>query len=224
MTRSRVRLLLVTLLLSAAAVSVASTAIATETEEPHVAPRVSPSGPRVALRSGFALPVGSAFYASGSLSDTVTGYVPVRLDVGYRFRDRYYVGLLGQLAQIVPNACPSGASCSGSDTRVGLMAAAHLFPDRTLDPWLGLGMGYELYDVTRTVDGTKAHIGAKGFELLTADLGLDVRTTRGLRLGPVLSTSIGQFTEVTVNEVTTKDFQTQLHAWVLLGLRGAYDL
>jgi hypothetical protein len=85
-------------------------------------------------------------------------------------------------------------------------------------------MGYESYGVTRSIDGSKSTIDSKGLELLNVDLGVDYRPYRGLRVGPVLSTSIGQFSELTINDVTTKDFQPQLHAWVLLGVRGAYDL
>ena len=36
----------------------------------------SASGLRFGLRTGVALPFGSAFSGSGSLSDTITGYVP----------------------------------------------------------------------------------------------------------------------------------------------------
>lgn len=184
----------------------------------------TPNGPRLALRSGFALPVGSAFYASGSLSDTIAGYVPVRIDLGWRFREHFYAGAFGQLAEIVPNNCPSGATCSGENARMGFMLAAHLFPRRMLDPWLGLGMGYEMHDVTRVVDGFQSRISARGIELLDADIGIDVRAWKGLRVGPVLSMSMGQFTQASVNDVATKDFQTQTHGWVLLGVRGAYDL
>jgi len=217
------RVVLVVIAVSTAVICCAKTAFA-ESPEHASTDAIAPSGVRFAVRSGYALPIGSAFQASGSLSDTVSGYVPIRLDVGYRFRDHFYAGAVGQLAQIIPNQCPSGASCGGTDTRISFMLAAHLFPHRRLDPWLGVGMGFETYGVTRSIEGSKTTINAKGLELCNADLGIDYHPYRGLRVGPVLSTSIGQFTELSVNGVTTKDFQPQLHAWVLLGVRGAYDL
>jgi len=183
-----------------------------------------PYGPRIALRSGVAVPFGSAYTASGALSDTITGYVPLRLDVGYRIARHFYVGVDAQLATILPNACPLGATCSGSNVRFGAMAAYHLLPGSVVDPWLGLGMGFERLSVSRTVDGTTGEISARGLELLDLDLGVDLRPTRALRIGPVLSSTFSRYTRVAINGNATSDFDPSLHAWVLIGFRGAYDL
>jgi hypothetical protein len=182
------------------------------------------TGLSLALRTGVALPVGEVFLSSGALSSTVTGYVPVRLDVGLRYRRHFYVGIAAQLARVVPADCPSGGRCSGSDARVGVMIAYHLLPTRTVDPWLGVGVGFERLNVSRALGGASVDVTARGLELLDVELGADVRATRALRLGPVLSTSIGRYSTVTVNEVTTRDFQPATHAWVMLGVRGALDL
>jgi hypothetical protein len=184
----------------------------------------TPSGLRVALRSGVALPLGDAFSASGAMSDTITGSIPVRLDVGYRFARHFYVGAVGQLAAIVPNSCVSDARCSGSDMRLGAMIAAHLLPTRLVDPWLGVGIGYESLSVSRSVGGSSVDISARGLEIFDVELGVDLRPTRSLRLGPVISSSIGSYTRVAVNGTPTSDFATSTHAWVMLGFRGAYDL
>jgi outer membrane protein len=184
----------------------------------------SPSGLRVALRTGVARPLGQAFTASGAMTDTITGYVPVRLDVGYRFARHFYVGVAAQIATIIPSGCPSGSSCSGSDARVGIMAAYHLRPTRTVDPWAGVGIGYEALSVSRTVGGSSVDISARGFEILDLELGVDLRLTRSLRVGPVLSSSIGSYTRLAVNGTRTADFDTSTHAWVMLGFRGAFDL
>lgn len=184
----------------------------------------SPSGVRVALRSGVAVPLGEAFVTSGKLSSTITGYVPLRLDLGYRFARHFYVGVAAQLAVIVPNGCPEDSRCSGTSSRFGAMVAYHLLPDRPFDPWLGAGMGFETLKVSRAVNGTGVDVSARGLELLDVELGADVRATRALRLGPVLSTSIGRYTTVSVNGTPTRDFDTALHAWVMFGFRGAFDL
>lgn len=183
-----------------------------------------PSGVRLALRSGVAAPLGEAFVASGALSDTITGYVPLRLDLGYRIAHHFYVGVAAQLATIVPNGCPLRSSCSGTNSRFGVMVAYHALPTRTFDPWVGVGMGFEMLSTSRSLDGTKVDIAARGFELLDVELGADVRPSRALRIGPVISTSIARYTTITVNGTPTSDFDTSLHAWVMLGLRGAFDL
>jgi len=182
------------------------------------------SGPRLALRSGFAFPFGQTFVASGAISDTVTGYVPIRVDLGYRFSRHFCVGVAAQLADVVANTCPSGTTCSGSNLRFGVMLAYHLLPSRAIDPWLGIGMGFEQLSVSRAVGDARVDIAARGIELLDVELGADYRPTRAFRIGPVLSSSIGQFTAVTVNGTATSDFSPVLHAWVMIGLRGAFDL
>jgi hypothetical protein len=85
-------------------------------------------------------------------------------------------------------------------------------------------MGYERLNVSRTVDGTTGEISASGVELLNFDLGMDLRPTRELRIGPVISSTFTRYTRVAVNGDSTTDFDPSLHAWVLLGFRGAFDL
>jgi hypothetical protein len=204
--------------------ALAAPALADERPVAQGAGEPSPSGVRLALRSGVAVPVGEAFVASGALSDTIAGYVPLRLDLGYRLTRYLYVGAVGQMAVIVPSGCPAGGSCAGSDSRFGAMVAIHLLPSRVLDPWFGVGMGVETLRVSRAAGGSKVDITARGFELLDVDLGVDVRATRALRIGPVLSTSLGRFSSFWINDTKTRDFDTSLHAWVMAGLRGAFDL
>ena len=204
---------------------VASAADADKPATPAASEREpSPSGPRIALRSGVAVPFGAAYRFGGALSDTIAGYVPLRLDVGYRVARHFYVGVDAQLAAILPNACPADASCSGTNVRFGAMAAYHLLPGRLVDPWLGLGMGFERLDVTRTVDGTSGEISARGLELLDIELGVDLRPTRALRVGPVIASSFTRYTRIVINGNSTTDFDPAIHAWVLLGFRGAFDL
>jgi outer membrane protein len=200
---------------------------AADVDEPGPPPpghEVTPSGPRLALRSGVAVPFGPAYTASGALSDTITGYVPLRVDVGYRIARRFYIGANAELATILPNQCPAGASCSGTHIRFGVMAAYHYLPASLVDPWIGVGMGYERLTVSRTVDGTTGEISASGLELVDLELGMDLRLWRSFRFGPVVSGALGQYTRIAINGVPTSDFDAAPHAWVLVGLRGAYDL
>jgi opacity protein-like surface antigen len=188
------------------------------TEEP------SASGLRFSLRSGIGMPIGSSFTGSGALSDTVTGYIPLRLDIGYRIARHFYVGVDGELAAIVPAGCTSGFTCSGTHTRVGVMVAYHFRPSETFDPYFGVGTGYEVLHTSRSIDGAGVDIAARGFELVDLELGGDVRLGRSWRIGPVLSGSIGRFTTIAVNGTPSTDFETVLHAWAALGFRGAFDL
>ena len=206
---------------------VSASAEATEAEQPMATTasrEPSPSGPRVGLRSGLAVPVGTAFTSSGAMYETMSGYVPLRLDVGYRIASHFYIGANAQLAVVLPKACPSGASCTGGDGRVGVMAAFHLLPHGVVDPWVGVGMGFEWLTVSRTVDGTTVDINARGLELVDFELGADLRPTPFFRIGPVLSSSVARYTRIAVNGTETSDFEPSLHSWVMLGVRGAFDM
>ena len=187
-------------------------------------PGPSPTGLRLGMRTGFARPLGLAFNGSGALTDTIHGYVPVRLDVGLRLFDHVYVGALFQHAVVVPDACDGDLSCSGRDTRLGVLAAFHLRPRKLVDPWVGLGVGYEILSSKRSTSSTKLELYAKGVEVLDAELGVDFRVWKGLRIGPVVSTSVGQYTKIELNGRNTSDFNTTVHGWVMFALRGAYDL
>jgi opacity protein-like surface antigen len=196
-------------------------------EQPAGAPRNDEpieSGLRLGLRTGVALPFGSAFTGSGSLSDTITAYVPLRIDVGYRFARHFYVGVDGQLAAIVPAGCTAGFTCSGTDTRIGVMVAYHFAPGGPFDPHVGVGTGYEVLHTSRSIDSAAVDITARGFELLDLEAGGDVRLGRAWRIGPVLSGSMGRFTSVAVNGTPSTDYATAIHAWAMLGFRGAFDL
>jgi len=158
------------------------------------------------------------------MSDTIYGYVPVRLDAGYRIARHLYVGIDAQLAAIIPAGCTTGFSCSGMDTRLGIMVAYHLFPTELVDPYIGIGTGYEILETRRSVGTTSVDITARGFELINGDLGADVRIGRSWRVGPVVSGSVARYTSVAVNGIYSTDFTTLLHAWAMVGVRGAFDL
>jgi hypothetical protein len=104
------------------------------------------------------------------------------------------------------------------------MAAFHVLPSRVIDPWVGVGMGFEWLSTSRTVDGTTVDINARGLELVDLELGADIRPTPFFRIGPVLSASVARYTRIAVNGTDTTDFEPSLHSWVMLGVRGAFDM
>lgn len=213
----------ITTTIGAVLLTLASPAAADEPAAPPTMD-VPASGLRFGLRAGVALPFGSAFNGSGSLSDTITGYVPVRVDVGYRIERHFYVGVDAQLAAIVPAGCTSGFTCSGTNTRVGFMVAYHFAPTATFDPYVGVGAGYEVLHTRRSVDSASVDIVARGFELADLEVGGDVRLRPSWRIGPVLSGSLGRYSSLDVNGTRSTDYATAVHVWAVLGLRGAFDL
>jgi outer membrane protein len=121
------------------------------TADDHVAPPVpadpvpadpSPAGIELGARLGYGLANGSLLRGY-PLSDRVSGQVPFLLDAGYRFSPYVFAGIYGQYGAGVTAGC-ARSSCTAQDYRFGIDAIVHLRPRENVDPWLGLGIGYEL--------------------------------------------------------------------------------
>ena len=107
------------------------------------------SGAEIAARVGYGLPAGNI--TSGvAVNDIVSGNIPLQLDAGWRVNHRWFAGAFLHYGLAITKGCPAGSSCSGFDLRTGLEAQYHPLPkDRALDPWAGLGIGYEILQTDR---------------------------------------------------------------------------
>ena len=193
----------------------------------------APSTPtlEVGARTGASIPVGSAIRGA-SLGDAIDAQVPIQLDLGVRLMPNLFVGAYGSYGLVFPadKAC-GGASCSGSDVRVGVQAHYHFRPEHTLDPWLGVGAGYEWLTLRESQDGVDRSATLRGFELVNLQAGLDYRVGH-FGIGPFAGFSVGQFDKldesITARGITRDASvdvpNTALHEWVTVGLRGTFDL
>jgi hypothetical protein len=177
---------------------------------------------RVGLRSGVALPFGDAFMASGALGTTIGAMVPVRGELGWRVSRHWTLGGRGELGALVGSGCSE--RCSGTDVRVGLQIAFDTAPEAAVDAWFGVGAGWEWLAWTRRLGSLEVDLGATGPELVEIQAGIDVRPERHWRVGPMLAASVGRFDAITLDGATTRDFASLVHAWIALGVRGAYDV
>jgi hypothetical protein len=192
-------------------------------------------------RTGVALPFGSV--ASGSqLSDSIDAQIPVQIDLGFRPDPHLFIGAYGSYGFLLPaSGVCQGGSCSGSDVRAGLEAQFHFRPGRRFDPWLGVGTGYEWLHLAswspgKVQDGidtsTDANLTLRGWEIVNAQAGLDYALCTGVRVGPFVGFSIGEFENASqsytvrgIEHASSTDIQqTALHEWLTLGLRGSFDL
>ncbi len=176
------------------------------------------------LRAGWGIPLGEA--QSGSdLSATATGEVPIWLDVGYRVLPSLMLGAYGQYAFPFVGQCADAAdSCTLHAARFGLQAQYSLAPNETFDPWVGLGLGYEM--LWGTAQGPTTSYDAKysGFEFANLQVGADWSASQALAAGPFLSFSVGQFSAATFGATSGDIEKKALHEWLLLGVRGNYSL
>src|ERR1700694_4191705 len=100
------------------------------------------SGFALGLRAGWAFPIGD-LSSTATLGDQIAGQIPVWLEAGWRFNKNLLIGVYGQRGFGLSNNCPIGTSCSTSGWRLGVEGIFNLLPDAAVQPWVGLGVGYE---------------------------------------------------------------------------------
>jgi hypothetical protein len=187
------------------------------------------------VRFGAALPLGSAGRdadgADRKLSSLTSWRTPLWLDVAYRVSPRASYGLYGQLG-----VGGTGRGCSGecdfSDLRVGAQGLWRLTPERAIDPWLGLGVGWESlsYRSLSTDTGTSSTELLGGPELLLQG-GVSLRVEDSLQLGPFVSAGVGNYIRDSYKcvpaglecPVGTSVAGSGFHTWLGLGVNVRYS-
>ena len=217
-----------TLVLAASATTVTALADAT------------PTGIELGLRSGYSIPLGNSQGAAGgatapSLSDTVNGMVPIRVDAGYRFNENMFVGANFQYGIALVNTdknqeCKqSGESCTANDLMFGFDFHYHLMPEEHFDPWGGIGIGYEILNVDESAGGLSNGVSRNGFQFVNLQVAADYKARPNLGIGPFVMFSLGQFSHCssTFMGMSTPNCtipNQALHEWFTIGIRGAYDI
>jgi len=162
----------------------------------------------------------------GKLSDLFKSQIPIWIDAGYRIDENLFAGI----AQLKED-CPDGADCSASDIRFGLQGQYHLSPAESMDPWLGVGIGYEMAKSKTSGGGQEVVNKISGFEFLNLQGGLDFQASEGLGVGPFLSLSVGQYSKYKkeapeiLGGNSDGDIEDKgIHEWLLIGVRGSFQL
>jgi hypothetical protein len=199
------------------------------------------TGFEAGVRVGYGIPLGNAAQ-DGKLSDGIGGQVPLMIDIGYRVIPNLFIGLYGQygfgwVGDTISTACDmsSQVSCSAHDIRLGVEGQFHFLPRQKLDPWVGLGLGYEWLGISIEGGGLQVSETLSGFEFFNLQAGLDIAVTEHFYIGPFLNLSFAQFSSLSLDCSSgasslcsnafgaSGDIQNKaLHEWLLIGVRGAY--
>jgi hypothetical protein len=195
------------------------------------------TGFEAGLRVGYGIPLGSAA-GDADLSDGVGGQVPLILDVGYRVIPNLFLGLYAQygfswVGDTYDQLCDApGASCSAHDIRLGIEGHLHFKPREKIDPWVGLGLGYEWLTVGAEASNVEVSTTFSGFEFVNLQAGLDIKAADNFYIGPFLALTIAQFSDASLDSDVPAlggefgadgDIEDKaVHEWLLLGVRGAY--
>lgn len=193
------------------------------------------SGFEAGLRAGAALPLGKAGRdadgADRKLAALTSWRAPLWLDVAYRLSPGASYGVYGQLG-----VGGTGGGCTGqcdfTDLRIGAQAQWRFSPEDQLDPWLGLGVGWESlsYRSLSLDEGTASTELLGGPELLL-QAGLALRLERALHVGPFVSAGVGSYLRDSYECVPAGSecpagstvAGSGLHSWLGVGLSVRYS-
>jgi outer membrane protein W len=188
---------------------------------------------KLGLRLGYAVPSGKV---SGDttvagvtnpgekLSDGISGQIPIWIDAGYMVTPNVLVGLYGQYGFAQVKNCDTGASCSAHDIRVGVQGQYHIMPDQGVDPWLGLGFGYESLGISESAGGLSVDGSLTGWEFLNLQGGVDFQVADAVTVGPFLSFSLDQYSSRKFGDTSTDFDSKALHEWITFGAKGTFGL
>lgn len=188
-------------------------------------PARAESGPLVALRSGYGLPLGEAV-AGSRLSDAVGGQIPLWLDAGWRLDERLALALFAQYGFGSGMTCAGGASCTASVIRFGAEVLYRFLPQAAFGPWAGAGVGWEISRTKSSASGLETRSTFHGFEIVGLQAGGDWRASPRLTVGPWASLSLARYgsMETTTSLGSQPDTSGKaLHLWLQLGLMGRFD-
>jgi hypothetical protein len=199
-------------------------------------PRDPNRGVQLGLRTGFALPFGKPYDADISLRNDLRGTIPIWIDAGYRLSPSIYVGAYGMygygIVKTSDTQCSGDVSCSAYDVRIGVDVQYRFRPKTSVDPWVGLGFGYEWLHYGLSGGGVTSSQTLRGLEIPGFQIGVDFEADTNVKLGPFIGYSIGTYAQGTVSSTNAAMDQsksagianTASHQWLFLGLRGVLDI
>jgi len=197
------------------------------------------------LRLGVGVPLGKAGQDLGGaerdLSDLTSWRAPVWVDVGYALSGALTIGAYAQVGVGgVGDSCIG--DCDWSDIRAGAAAELRFLPGAPVNPWLGVGLGWEWLSYRQLLSGmvpdemgnmvpvTGRLSESFGGPELMLHGGVDFQVEDALRIGPYASATVSQyltdsFSCVPPDERCPPDGSIDgsgFHSWIGVGLRGAY--
>jgi hypothetical protein len=165
-------------------------------------------GLQVGARTGYGGGTGIV-YSGLSVHEASSGGIPVIVDLGVRALPQLYAGIYGGFTPIFtksnPVSCPDGIDCTTQQWRFGVQFDFHFVPTSKLDPYIGLGGGYEILHTHLTGSvpvptplgsfpgNVDASITDRGWEFASLTLGFDARINSGVGIGPFVSGSLNEY-------------------------------
>lgn len=198
-------------------------------------------GFQMALRTGYAVPMGKArggTNADGStngfaMSDGFSGQVPIFIEIGGKVIPNIFVGgylglgFGGAAGQFDTLCSQGGLTCVTVGLRLGAEIQYHVLPGEKTNPWLGYGFGFESVAIGMSASGQTFTDSFSGLEFAHLMGGVDFRLSRVFGIGPFVDFSLGQYTSYHVEApgIGSQDGDVQttaMHEWLAFGARGTF--
>jgi hypothetical protein len=154
----------------------------------HATPTVSQAF-ELSLGAGYAQGVGDIADGRASMQDVSGAGGTVELQLGYRLTPNLAIGTYGSYARFV-NGTAFGSDVNARGATAGVFADWHFRPERSVDPWMGIGSGWRGLWLAPDVGKNTS---LSGWEIIRLQGGVDYRVTPAIALGPVLGASVNTF-------------------------------
>jgi hypothetical protein len=191
----------------------------------------------VGLRSGFVWFYGKIAGDSApefDLNNIFSGSIPIQVEAGVRFGPHLFLGASFQYGFVrLKHDCSGNVSCSQNEIDLGAQAHWHFRPQGTVDPWVGVGVGYEFLS-TRS-DQTFSSFPPvsytlkwRGLQLVNVQVGVELPLTDGINAAPFVQLALGQyaaeFAESGNQTGQWKDLRGAFHELFSIGVRLSFNL
>jgi hypothetical protein len=146
----------------------------------------------------------------------------VELDAMYRINPTFAVGAYGSFSKYATGDQISDQTDVLGAT-AGIQAAAHLRPDRSVDPWVSLGTGWRGLWLSPQSGKTTS---LQGLELARVQVGVDYRISKDVAIAPVIGGSLNLFVSQDSPMTTqyTEIADKKVNFIGFAGLAGRFDL
>ena len=176
----------------------------------------------IGVATGYTQGVGPTGGGMQHVEDLSRAGGAVELDAMYRINPTFAVGAYGTFSDY-----STGDHISSNDdvfgATAGIQAAAHIRPDRSVDPWVSLGTGWRGMWLSPTSGKTTS---LQGLEVARLRLGIDYRVNENVSISPVISGSldmyVSQDSPMTTSYAEIADKKVNFIGFA--GLAGRFDL
>jgi hypothetical protein len=218
------RLLLLTLTLTSAAASLGTTGAASAQDAPRNITifQRSVAAPRRAIEAqlglGYSQGVGRLTDGPNAHVQDVAGVgAGAELNLGYRFSPRFLVGAYGSVglySEVLPER-------NVRSLAAGIQANWHFRPNHSLDPWIGVGVGYRLFSESPL---NETSIVRHAFVLPRGSVGVDYRLNPFIAVGPMVAIDLSFFSREQPAAGAAQSDGAAFSSFVFAGVAGRFDL